>query len=317
MWTIAVPTCDGARHLREALRGILAQEYKHFDILLIDDHSRDATVALAREVLGDRARVEVNAERLGLAGNWGRCLALCETPRVAIVHQDDVLRPEHLAVHAAAFERDPGLGMACSAATVIDDAGVPVPARVVEAGGLGARGRVFPPGALLDHLAVEDPLRCSAVTLSKAAIEFVGGFDPRLRYALDWDAWIRVARAFPVAWLAKPTVAVRWHSASETHRFKTGVADLDEQAVFLRGLHESDPARFGPNVRRLAHRRLARAYLNRAYDAAKAHDHVLKRSCLKAAFRLAPTVVWKGLADPRLAWRLLSRLGPVHASGRP
>ena len=66
--------------------------------------------------------------------------------------------------------------------------------------------------------------RCAArpSRSARAARRDVGGFDPTLRYVLDWDFWLRVARRWKVAWLARPTVRVRWHPASETHRFKTG-----------------------------------------------------------------------------------------------
>src|SRR5262249_48411791 len=124
------------------------------------------------------------------------------------------------------------------------------------------------------------------------------------RYALDWDAWVRIARAYPVAWLARTTVAVRWHEASETHRFKSGTDDMDEQVRLLKALHDSDPARFGRKTRRAADRRLARAFLNRAYDAARAGDAVLTRKSLRRAIALRPALVAGHLADPRLAWRI-------------
>src|SRR5262249_42585276 len=159
---------------------------------------------------------------LGLAGNWNRCLALARTPLVTIFHQDDIMRPGHLAAHAAAFGGDPHLGLAASAADVVDDASADIPGTVIERGGLGPADRPFAPGALLPELAVGNPLRCSAVTIRGEAAASAGGFDPAYRYALDWDFWIKLARRFPVAWCARVTVAVRWHASSATHAFKTG-----------------------------------------------------------------------------------------------
>ena len=68
----------------------------------------------------------------------------------------------------------------------------------------------------------------------------MGGFDPRLGYVVDWDAWLRISRQWRVAWLARPTVQVRWHYESETHRFKTGLTDLDETEQMLTTLFEID-----------------------------------------------------------------------------
>ena len=64
--TVALPTCNGARHLREALLSIRAQERVAFDLIVSDDRSDDETLAIVREEVGDRARISVNSERLGL-----------------------------------------------------------------------------------------------------------------------------------------------------------------------------------------------------------------------------------------------------------
>ncbi len=316
--TVAIPTCNGARHLADALRGILAQQGVACALLIADDRSDDDTVEAATTLAGDRARIEVNSERLGLAGNWNHCLSLAQTPLVAIFHQDDIMRPGHLAAHAAVFRADPQLGLVASAADLIDAAGKVVAGTAVERGGLGPANRTFAPGALLPELAVGNPLRCSAVTIRKSAAAEAGGFDPSYRYAVDWDFWLRIARDHPVAWLAQPTVAVRWHPASETHRFKTGTTDLDEQLRLLEDLYAKDAAAW-PNARQLrraADRRLARAFLNRAHERLKSGDPNLARQCLKHALSLSPGILATIARDPRLAVQMTALAIAPGASGR-
>lgn len=308
--TVALPTCNGARHLREALAGIVTQAGITFDLVVSDDRSDDETLAIVGEMVGDRFRASINSERLGLAGNWDRCVALSRTDRVAIFHQDDVMRPGHLAAHVAAFEADPRLGLVASAADVIDDLGRQIPTSVVGRGGCGDRDRTFEPGEFLAELAVANPLRCSAVSLSKAGHAEVGGFDSSFHYVVDWDYWLRVARVRPVAWLAKPTVAMRWHGSSETHRFKAGTADLDETARLLDDFYRANalPLANAPRQRRQADRRLARAFLNRAYDASKGNNPELARECLGRSIRLAPSILGTIARDMRLAAKMMAVL---------
>jgi glycosyltransferase involved in cell wall biosynthesis len=299
--TIAIPTCNGARHLAAALRGVLAQEGVAFELLICDDRSDDDTLAVVRAEAGDRARVVVNGERLGLAGNWNRCVALAEAPLVAVFHQDDVMRPGHLAAHAAAFAAEPRLGLAWSAAELVDDVGRVVAGTAIERGGLDAADRTYPPGALLRELAVGNPVRCSAVTVRGATHAEAGGFDPSYRYALDWDFWIRVARRRPVAWLARP-----------------GTTDLDEQGRLLADLYSRDGAAW-PDARRLrrtADRRLARAFLNRAHEALRGGDPPLARRCLARAVALAPRILGTIARDPRLAVPMLALALAPGVAGR-
>ena len=144
--SVAIPTYNGARHLPETLRSILAQG-DSYPIFVSDDRSDDDTLEIVQAVAGDRVRSSINTERLGLAGNWNRCVESSSSPFVAIVHQDDLLRPGHLASHVAAISGNPDLGLIASASCTIDDAGIEVPAAVEDRGGLGPR--LVLPGARL------------------------------------------------------------------------------------------------------------------------------------------------------------------------
>lgn len=313
--TVALPTFNGADHLGDALRGILDQQDVDFELIVSDDRSDDGTIDRVRALAGDRARISINPERLGLAGNWNRCVAMAAAPIVAVFHQDDVMRPGHLAAHLAAFADD-RVGLVASASDVIDDRGEPVRESVVGRGGLGPVDRVFAPGSLAPTMLEGNPLRCSAVTIRKAAFDDVGGFDPSLRYVLDWDFWLRVSRRWSVAWLARPTVHVRWHPASETHRFKVGTADLDESARMMDLLFSIDLAQH-PDARRLRRqsaRRLARAFLNRAHDALGAGRRDLARRALRRGLGLAPSIALDGLRDPRLGLRMAGLALPARGA---
>ncbi len=281
-FTVAIPTFNGSRFIEAAVASALAQEGVAFDLVVSDDRSADDTLDRVREAAGDRCGSRSTRERLGLAGNWNRCVALARTPFVAILHQDDLLDPGHLAAHLAAF-RD-GTGLVASAARPIDEAGRP--AAGIEAGGCGPHDRRFPPGSFAGMLAVANPLRCSAVTLRAEAHAAVGGFDPSYRYAVDWDFWIRVSERWEVAWLAEPTASFRWHGASETQSFVGGAADLEETELLLHRFRAERPELAG--TRAEADGRLARAYLNRAYAAAKSRRGVLARRCLARARRFVP-----------------------------
>lgn len=306
--TVAIPTYDGAAHVGEAIRGILAQEGVEFNLIVVDDRSEDETLEVVRASAGDRARVETNSERLGLAGNWNRCASLCQTPLLSIFHQDDVMRPGHLKAHVKTLEIDDRVGLVASASVVIDAQGGPVPPRIVSPGGLGPVDLIFKPGQLAAKMTTGNPLRCSAVSLSKAAFDDAHGFDARYRYVVDWEFWLRVSRKWRVAWLAAPSVMVRWHEASETRRFKVGTDDLDETARLVEELFhvDLDGEQNLESLRRSARTRLARAYLNRAWEAHKDGRGDLMRASLRKGLGQSPRIFAMIATDPRL-WAMALR----------
>jgi glycosyltransferase involved in cell wall biosynthesis len=304
--TVAVPTCDGGRFVGEAVRSIVGQKGVEFELLVVDDRSEDGTLEVVREVAGDRARVVVNSERLGLAGNWNRCVELAGTEWVAVFHQDDVMLEGHLAAHARAIAGRADLGMVCSGGDVIDESGAEVAPSVVEWPVIGDKDEVYESGGFVRELSTSNPVRCSAVTMNREAHRALGGFNPAWKYAVDWEFWVRMGRRYPVAWLCHRTVAVRWHGASETHRFKVGTLDLDEQARVVEAVLATDGAGWADvaAARRRADRRLARGYLGRAHQAAKAGDGKLCRRAMKEAWRRWPGVFRELVRDPRLLGRL-------------
>jgi hypothetical protein len=316
--TVAVPTCNGARHLAEALRSVLLQDGALFELLVSDDRSDDDTLEVVRLAAGDRARIEVNSERLGLAGNWNRCAALARTPLLAIFHQDDVMRPGHLHAHALAFEADEQVGLTASAALMIDEHGKPIDSRVVNPGGLGPADRILGAGELMQEVGSGNPLRCSAVTMRTAAHRDVGGFDAAYRYVVDWEFWARVSRKWKVAWLARPSVQVRWHTGSETHRFTAGTGDLDESARMVEQLFAFDwkDRADVAELRKIASAGIGRAFLNRALDALHAGRAELAREALHRGLKQSPAVIRAILCDPRLAVQMAALTASPRLAAR-
>lgn len=305
--TVAIPTFRGARHLAEAIRSVLRQDQPVSELLVFDDRSDDDTVDIARAEAGGRARIEVNSERLGLAGNWNLCVERAGSPLVAVFHQDDVMRPDHLRRHLQAFAAHPGFGFSCGGFVVIDADGHPVPESAVEGPSLGPLPRFFEPGAFVLELAASNPVRCSSVVLSREAHQKVGGFDPAYRYAVDWEFWVRLAREFPVTWLPEKTVSVRWHQESETHRFRRGTADLDEVRELIGDILSTNWSRWSDasSLRREGQDRLALAYINRAYEALRAGQNRLARLCLRRAWGLSRSLTMREAADPRVMGHFL------------
>ena len=316
--TVAVPTYNGARHVGEALRGVLAQEGVAFDLLVCDDRSSDQTLEVVRTVAGERAQVVENSERLGLAENWNRCVALAQTPLVAIFHQDDVMLPGHLRAHAAALGSDESIGLAASAAVAIDESWRVDLAGCGEPGRTGTARKGFRRRRAGAEMVRGNPLRCSAVTIRTAAHREVGGFSPTLKYVVDWDFWLRVARKWKVAWLAAPTVQFRWHAGSETQRFTSGMLDLEESGRLLEDLFAVD-WKDQPDVARCkrdAYRRLGRAYLNRAHDALRGGQPEMAREALRRGFECSPAVITAILRDPRLWFQMAALASAPKLAGR-
>ena len=108
-----MPTYNVAPYVKEAIDSVLHQTYTDFELLVIDDCSKDNTVEVVRAIDDPRIRVEQNEHNLGLADNLNRGLSLITTEYVARMDGDDIAEPFWLEKEVAVLDANPEIGI-CS-----------------------------------------------------------------------------------------------------------------------------------------------------------------------------------------------------------
>ncbi len=98
---------DSAATLAPTLCSLLAQSYRRWELVLLDDGSRDGTAALARSFPDARIRVLQDGLRRGLAGRLNQAVALADGDLLARVDGDDILYPERFAEQVAYLREHP------------------------------------------------------------------------------------------------------------------------------------------------------------------------------------------------------------------
>lgn len=122
--SVLLPMYNGERYLAEQVRSILAQEGVDVRLLIVDDCSRDGSLALARSLAAgdDRITVLENAENRGLIGTLDRLLSLVETPYFSLSDQDDVWDARKLRT-SLDFLESGGHELVYSDVRIVDEAG--------------------------------------------------------------------------------------------------------------------------------------------------------------------------------------------------
>lgn len=121
---VVLCTYNGERYLSQQLDSILAQTRAPRQILILDDCSRDLTVAIAQEYASKDSRIRLiqNGTNLGFIRNFEKGIALCETDYIALSDQDDVWLPEKLERLATELDAHPEAGIAfCNAEYMLED----------------------------------------------------------------------------------------------------------------------------------------------------------------------------------------------------
>lgn len=114
---------NGAVYLREAIDSVLAQTYRDFEFVIVDDGSSDESVRIVRSYADPRIKLHVSARNMGQTTALNVGLRLCAGEYVARMDGDDICRPDRFARQVAALDADPELGIVGSAVWIVDGRG--------------------------------------------------------------------------------------------------------------------------------------------------------------------------------------------------
>jgi glycosyltransferase involved in cell wall biosynthesis len=226
--SVCLPTYNPGPFLEPALRSILDQRGVEIELLLSDDASDPQIQMSLPELEPNILRLHRNARRLGLVGNWNRCLELANGDPILIFHQDDRMRPNFLVRAQEALLRHPSAGFVFCNITTIDASGR-------ETGGHWNPGALPASDTLLSGqdlirslLSQGNFIPCPTVVVRATAYREQGGFDSRLGYTPDLEMWLRIARRWDAVYLAEPLVESRRHVGQESSRFVATCRELRE-----------------------------------------------------------------------------------------
>ncbi len=214
--SVVLPVRDGAATLDAALASLAAQTLARFEVVVVDDGSRDDTPAVARawERRDARFRV-VRTEPQGIVAALQRGLARARAPYVARMDADDVSHPERLAAQIDLLERSPGLVGCGAGVRYVPESGV-APRAAEYAAWLNSMTDWETVAA---NIFVECPLAHPTFMFRTAALAAVGGYRHRA-WPEDYDLLLRLWRRGD-RFVAVPRVLLDWGNGegrlSRTH----------------------------------------------------------------------------------------------------
>lgn len=225
--SVCVPTYNGCPFVELAVQSILAQSFHDFELIVSDDFSTDATPREVARIAGERLSLSGNPRRLGLVGNWNRCLELATGQYVQIFHQDDLMLPNCVERMASVLDTNPNVGFVFANIRTINAAGEVVGPHWTKR--LPSVDTIFSGGDFIRLLLREGNLvACPSAMARASVLRSVGPFDESLRYTPDLEMWLRLALHCDVAYIAEPLVLLRRHARQESSHFSGMTHEVDE-----------------------------------------------------------------------------------------
>lgn len=170
--SVIIPVRNGERHLREALTSVLSQLAPTDQVLVVDNNSEDASIAVASEF---DARVTIlTCAKLGPSPPRNEGLRHATGAHIAFLDHDDIWPPGRHFALLDALRQHPEANAACGRILIRSDPGDTSPSMVM------LHGRIEPNISLMPCL------------FRRAIIKKTGYFDEGMRLGEDTDFVVRM-----------------------------------------------------------------------------------------------------------------------------
>ena len=94
--TIGIPVYNSERYLADAIRSVFAQTYQDWELILVDDGSKDGSLDIAMSVKDERVRVISDGENWQLPTRLNQIVDNANYELIARMDADDIMAPTRL-----------------------------------------------------------------------------------------------------------------------------------------------------------------------------------------------------------------------------
>ncbi|MFL9650016.1 glycosyltransferase family 2 protein [Exiguobacterium chiriqhucha] len=203
--SIIMPAYNSANHIKQAINSVLDQSYKHWELIVIDDGSRDSTKSVIEleEKKDPRIRLYVNSNNKGVSETRNKGVNLAKGKWIAFLDSDDMWHPEKLEQQLKlAYHK--GAQFIFTGASYIDVNGK-------------AFSGVFNVPAMVnyDDLKKHNVISCSSVLIEKELMNHVKMEGDEMHE--DYAAWLKILKMGVCAYgINQPLLIYRISSESKS-----------------------------------------------------------------------------------------------------
>ncbi|MEO7799700.1 MAG: glycosyltransferase [Opitutaceae bacterium] len=210
--TICLPAFKADRYLSETLASVRAQRFSGWELIVVEDGSRDRTEGLVQEFarqVHQSVRFVRHEKNQGLPATRNTAIELARGIWIALLDADDIWTADHLS-HLFGLAQQTGADVLHSGVVMFDsDSGVDLEVRAPDETALAE----FP----LSLFRRRYPIQPSSTLLRRERLAAVGGFDAGTRYVEDFELWMRLVRTGACfAFSPEATCRYRQHGAAMT-----------------------------------------------------------------------------------------------------
>lgn len=204
--SVVLPAYNAEKYVRDAVGSILAQSFADFELIVIDDGSKDGTGQILGKIGDRRLRVIRHERNAGLIAGLNEGIEASTGKYLARMDADDICEPSRFLRQIEYLEMHPEVGVLGTAIRIINDQGRPGATFVMP----------VTPTDVEWAMPMLCPLAHPTVMIRRNLLVEIGGYCTAAVYAEDHDLWWRLEQRTTIANLPEPLLRLRKHSGNVT-----------------------------------------------------------------------------------------------------
>ena len=206
--SVIMPVYNGEKYLREAIDSVLDQSFRDFELIIIDDGSKDNSSSIIQSYCDPRIKFRPNESNLGLPRTLNRGIDMADGKYIARMDQDDICLPTRLEKQVAFMENHPEVGI-CGT--------------WIEVFGIGSYVEKYPAASedVKAYMFFYNPLAHPTVVMRKETLVQLGmRYAPEFLHAEDYEFWQRASKQVSICNIPEVLLRYRTSSSSYTRAFQ-------------------------------------------------------------------------------------------------
>ena len=196
-FSVVIPLYNKAPYVKKALKSVLDQTFRDFELIVIDDGSKDDSFSVAHEVL-DASNIDhqlIHQENAGVSTARNNGVTVSHGDFICFLDADDWWAPNFLERMNWLINSYPDAGIYGVNYYIISRGKQRVALHIPSTGFINYCDC---------YRKLQMPLTSISVAIPKTVFREMNGFKPHLKLGEDFDLWIRIALARKVAYLDEP-----------------------------------------------------------------------------------------------------------------
>lgn len=212
MISVVMPVYNDERFVGSAIDSILAQSFRDFEFIVINDGSTDGTARVLEKNTDPRILI-VNQSNSGIVQALNLGISIAKGKYISRMDSDDISRNDRFQKQVDFLDNNKEYGMVGSACDILDENGIHIAHFLVPS----------TDDAIRKSMVWRNPFVHSSIMVRKNILNIVGGYDQTFNsIGHDYEMWWRILNVTKVKNLEEELVT-RTHRTNSTFRIRKDI----------------------------------------------------------------------------------------------